>query len=299
MFDDSNADPGTQATETLDSEGTGGPGLDLSTPSPLREAARPAPAHRGPAAANATATPQGREPGALPPLPRYLRGLVDAGAFEEAELEAIPHRAARVKLAAENGRELDLPLAHLAPDAIQTIRRRAGAGHVTGTVSWHDEQGRAQASHFALWLEPEAPTGPAQAPQAAPDPELAELRRAVDRLAHAQAQPSQMDLLGRELLLDMLDKARKPVDPMDQLTRVIGETRKLLSLGTRLKAELAPLMEVAQEVQDNKPGALQRLFDNVLCEENIEAAFEYVRDKMTGTRTVETTAEVGEGADGE
>ncbi|MBK9975410.1 MAG: hypothetical protein IPP14_11625 [Planctomycetes bacterium] len=261
---------------------------------PMPAEPRPEPPTRGPTVRRAEAHAEnGRGTGSTAPIPRYLQGLIDGGAFTADELQAVPHRAATVKFTADQGREIACPLAHLAPDAIATMRRRAGAGHVAGTVAWSDQDGKHEA-HFALMIEPDAAQAQAAPDHAAPNPELAEMRRALERLEQRQAAPSPMDMLGRELVLDVIERARKPVDPMEQISKVIGEVRKLTSLGARMKAELAPLIEAAEDVREDKPGALARFMDNIASEENIQAIFEYAREKMTGVKTVDTTAEVSD-----
>jgi len=299
MQPDSTGPQADTANETLYSDRMGGNPADNELDDdfpPMPAEPRPEPPTRGPTVRRAEALAEnGRGTGSTAPIPRYLQGLVDGGAFTADELQDVPHRAATVKFTADQGREIACPLAHLAPDAIATMRRRAGAGHVAGTVAWNDQDGKHEA-HFALMIEPDAAQAHAQATpsQAAPNPELAEMRRALERLEQRQAAPSPMDVLGRELVLDVIERARKPIDPMEQISKVIGEVRKLTSLGARMKAELAPLIEAAEDVREDKPGALARFMDNIVSEENIQAVFEYAREKMTGTKTVDTTADVAD-----
>lgn len=294
MPDDCNAQSANMAHDEQDIDDVGG-ALDESTPQdnppPMHYGPRTVPTTRATPTRSAEAQAHGRGTGTPAPVPAYLRGLIDAGAFDQAELELVPHRRATVRFSADNGREVACPLAHLAPDCIATMRRKAGPGHVAGAIAWRDDRGDEHVANFALFVAPDATET-----QAAPaiSPEVAELRRAIERLEQRQDKPTQIDLMGRELLLDLLEKARKPQDPMAQLSQVIGEARKLLGFGAKLRTELAPLMETVQEAAEGKPGRFEAVLDELASPENIQAAFDWARGKLSGEKIVDTTADVGE-----
>lgn len=210
---------------------------------------------------------QGRAPeaGARPAVgevPRYLRSLADAGALEMAELGQVKHRQAYVEFAGERG-EGKIPLAHLAPDAVSTLARRAGSGHVTGTIY----SPGLEPLNFALVIEA---GDDAQADATPADPRLAALEAHIARLEKALTQKSPIQKMGEEWVMDALAKAMNPPpapDPMQMMEQAVKQVKQLAGMAGTIKDKLGPLAEIlapavtAHVDPEQAPGVLAKLLD--------------------------------------
>lgn len=213
---------------------TGTGGGDHAAPGHPADTGREDHAPGTPQPAPPVAPRSARQGGAeLPPLPAYLAPLVECGAFEDAELRGVGHRTARLKIEGDAG-TTELALAHLAPDALATIRRKVGAGHVTGTIT--PAQGAPLS--FALYIEP----APGEEPEEL-DPRDARIAALERRLAEPRAK-TELEILGEQIAIDALSKALNPPDPIEQLERMIGQVAQMATLPAKIKGQFGALAEL-------------------------------------------------------
>lgn len=197
-----------------------------------------------------------------PPVPRYLQSLIDAGALDEPELAQVRHRSANVTLSGQDGREVTRALAHLAPDAVATIRRLVGAGHVTGTI--HDG---ADPIHFALLID-----GPAEdvAPVDSAAAMAQALEAAVARIERRLSEKTPVQRLGEQFVIEAVTRALEPpapVDPMQMLDGTVKQLVKLVQSANGMRDKLAPLAAMfapavaAQVDEAQAAGVLPKLIE--------------------------------------
>jgi hypothetical protein len=243
---------------------------DPATPARRPDQAPPAPAPLQREPGPAGPAPETAEP-AQPPVPRYLEPLAQCGALEPHELRqlAAVHRVAQIEFQGETGQRHECALAHLAPDAVGVIRTRAGAGHITGTITGPNALKLA----FACWLEPD-PEAPAP-PEV--NPEIARLETALHRLEQRLTEKSPIQLMGEEFVLNAVTNALNPAaqpDPLAMMDKAVAQVLKLSGMAGKMREKLAPLASDLNPPREAVPepepeptaieSALERMFAGAL-----------------------------------
>lgn len=220
---------------------------ETSTPEPQT----PAPATRG---RRAAPPPAQHDPA---PVPSYLRDLAAMPGVDPEAFENVPTGTAWVKIESANGAARSMPLAHLAPDALDTLAELGFEGHTTFEI--RETQAGRVLRYFACrldLLEPDPATTDPAAPGAAGNPQLIEvLTRQQMQLNALQAKLDGVGadpLAGLEKAFAMFDRfsrmlARAMPAPAPAANPLIDIAAQVLPLLTRQEAP--PADEPPQEPQ--------------------------------------------------
>lgn len=194
-------------------EGSGPGAHSPRAPEPARS--KPAPSRRRPIRGGLG------DGGAVFPLPVYLAELCSLPGVNRADFEAVDCRLAVIELWCKQPRANHdrLPVAHLAPEALEVLADMRFGGHVRAAV-YRTEQDRVPLFHFAIKL-PEGEVPPA----AAGGDELyrveAELRTELDRLRAERAEAAPINPM--RAIKDGLNYVREVIQDVGEIKNELRE----------------------------------------------------------------------------
>lgn len=195
-------------------------------------------------------------------LPAYLSQLCDAKAFEPEELADVHPRQCMIVLKGPEG-QARIPAAHLAPNALEQIRRHVGAGHVTGELQ--DVSG-------VLFFAINVPEADHAADLSPVDRRLAKIERMLERGGASQADDP-LGRLGRDYMERKFAAFAEGVESGEHtgakaqtMAEQMREIRKALIEYDKLEGIVKPA-EIVREVESEGGLDLNKLLENPLVQQ--------------------------------
>lgn len=197
-------------------------------------------------------TPRQAEPA---PVPAYLRDLIASPGVDPDALDNVPTGTAWVKIESANGAARSMPLAHLAPDALDTLAELGFEGHTTFEI--RETQAGRVLRYFACRLEDLEPLPPENTDQAGAGA-IAGDQKLIDLLTRQQMQINALQqqvqagagdpLAGLEKAFSMFDRFSKMLQRAmpPQIAAPAGGLQQILDVA----GQVMPLFQKQQAQQE-------------------------------------------------